>query len=80
MAAEDVKKDAVPFVDAFESLESEVVVEGGFVEKYDGRPSTSSAYACRISRCRGVSDLRPSVNISAREGLSRRTSGLPVSS
>jgi hypothetical protein len=46
--AEDVKKGAVPFMDDFESSDSVVgvegvVVEGGFVEKYDGRPSTSSA-------------------------------------
>jgi hypothetical protein len=38
------------------SAESEGA-EGGTVLKYDGRPSTSSAYACRICFCRDVNDL-----------------------
>lgn len=49
-AVEEKKGGAVPFADDFKPPESEVGAVGGFVEKYDGRPSTSSAYACRISR------------------------------
>lgn len=57
-AEEEKKGGAVPFVDDFMSPDPGVGVVAGFVEKYEGWPSTSSAYACRISRWRGVSDLK----------------------
>jgi hypothetical protein len=56
-AEEEKKGGAVPFIDDFMSPDPGVGVVGGFVEKYEGWPSTSSAYACRISRWRGVRDL-----------------------